>query len=269
MQALVGGLRVHEVLPRADDALERRQRLGREHHVGEQHARPDHLLEHEEAAAGEHQHLDEHAHELDDVADAAGGLAGMGLALDQHAAVDRPALVERRHHAERAGDLGVAHRHVEELVAAVGRVVHRRQRLARHPVLQEGEPEQHEAADQADHADPRIDHEQGEHEDRRPGEIEHHRHAGAGEDLPKLVQVSDRLRLAGAVGRLALEHRPKQVVREHAVEDHAELDQDLGAVVVDDRLQQEAAEHGQREDDQRRNALTAEHTAVELDHVDR
>ncbi len=215
--------------------------------------------------------MQHHAEHLGEGADAGGRFArrqrgvhvlGMDLGV---------ADAEEVRHAERADDFRVAAAalgHHLAFGAALGEFVGRLLALG---VRVERQQDDDEAADDRHPAEPRMDDETADEEDRHEGHVEHGCRAEARQEPADLVEIADRLQAFGRFGALE-RHRGDEV--EHAagqelVEAGADSGQHLAAQRVEAALQQVGRQHDQRQADQRRDAAARQHAVVKLEHVDR
>ena len=181
-----------------------------------------------------------------------------------------PRRAQGRQHAHGPNHLAIAKRRVGEGVAAQLAVLRLAHGRADGPLLQQGEADQHHAADQRQHADRRVDEEQGDHEDRNPGDVEKGRRRHAGQGRAELVEVAQGLGpRAGVAAHRGVEQGRKHLARHPLVQQDAVVDQDPGAKIIDDAEDGESEQRDHRQHDQGGNVLVHQHAAVDLVGVER
>ncbi|MNZ72216.1 hypothetical protein D3C78_905910 [compost metagenome] len=182
--------------------------------------------------------------------------------------IAEPALADGRQHAHGLDDLGIAQVVVGVGGGGHGRLVGLGQRLARAGLGQPGEADQQQRADQGDDPEQRMDQGDDHQIDGRPRCIEEGEQAVAGEELPHLGQVLQRLRrVAAGAAQVALERGGEHALVEHHVEPVADADQHARAHHLQQRHQHEQAEHQQGQHQQGGDIAADQGAVVDLQHV--
>ncbi|MEH3063263.1 MAG: hypothetical protein PGN33_11110 [Methylobacterium radiotolerans] len=137
-------------------------------------------------------------------------------------------------------------------------------------LVEQGEAEDRAAAHQRHPAEPGMEDEAGEQEDRYPGQIAERQHAGAGQELPQDVHVAQR--------RIVLRAGPEQGAAMGGIEDrrgdfliehHTAAHQEAGAQHLQHRVDGQAERSDQRDPRQGRLTPAGYHAVVDLEHVER
>ena len=180
-----------------------------------------------------------------------------------------PALQQAGHHAHGPHHLGVAQAHVGEGVVARRRGTRLRHRALHAPLAEDGQGNEHDRRRQRKRAEQRMQEENDEDIDRRPGQIEDGMDARPGDELPEGVEIAQGLarrrralggrfhgRREHAPGHLPVEAhaRPREHARAHEVE----------AGERDEREEQHDGQHHQRD-----VARARDHPVVDLQHIER
>ncbi|MNO68445.1 hypothetical protein D3C76_592770 [compost metagenome] len=181
-----------------------------------------------------------------------------------------PAFVDRRQHAHRLDDLGVAQVVVGIVAGGEGGLVGFGQGFLRGLFGEVGQRHEDQRADQRHQAEQRVDQVGHQQVDRRPGRIEEGEQAIAGEKLPDLRQILQGLgRVAARAIEVALEGGGEHAAVEVHVDAVADPYQHAGADHLQARHQQEQPDHQERQHGQGGDVATDQRPVVHLQHVDR
>ena len=221
-------------------------------------------------AGAEHQRLQQQAEETDRGGHQRVLVAGERLLHQHRRALALPVALHRRLHAHRADDVGVAQNVFGEhvgLVAGSFRLLHR---LARHHLVEAGEPEQQHGADGRDDAEQRMDEEQQHEIDRYPRQVEREVDAWTGDEGAELIEIAQLLRAARCAALRRVHHqRLEHARRQFHVEADAAADQDAGAHRVQRRHGEQRDRQYQREQDERGNVFVEQDAVIDLHQIER
>ena len=176
-----------------------------------------------------------------------------------------PALADRRHHAHRFQDLGVAQGCLGKAVGRNALGAGQLQRPTRRQLVDQSHRKQDYRSRQGDEAQHRVKQEDNGKKKRRPGRVEQGEWTGAGQKLANRRQVAERLGpLASGAAQALVENGREDAGIEPGIHLDADPDQHPRADQVQQPHDQEHAASKDGQDHEGRLAPAGQHPVVDL-----
>ena len=266
----VGRARLDDVLPRAVDEFDWRQRARDQQRGGKDRTRRNLLLDRQQRAQPERQRLERKAHRLDIRPERRALEIGAGAQRDTLHPVAQVAAHHRLAHPQRCDNPGRTDRQVDPRIGHLRADVGLLDRLAGAALVQPAHHRQQQRADQRHRPQRGMDHEAHQNIDRRPRRVEQRQRAHPGHRLAERVEFAQHRRRPRALARhRGLEQRLEDVGGQQPVEPLAGADQQAGADQIEQRDRRDRPHEDQRQHRQRHRSARRHHPVIDLEHVQR
>jgi hypothetical protein len=257
-----------ELLPRADDQLQRREGARAQDRRGNNAAGGDLLLHRQIGAKTQSRRLQHQARKLGDR-----GIIGVrGACLVQrivefHArlelALDKPGL-----HAKRARRFALVRVGRLQRIHRTGSFFVRLHRPLHGALIDERDHDQTNTAKQRQRANPWMNEEADGDVDRRPWRIDSRHRWRPAQRTAQRVELTQNMRLTCRTAPLALQRRQQHLRREQPVQPARHHQQQAHPRAVQERQHRQTREQHQRQVNERQQAAGRQHSVIDLEHVD-